>query len=58
MRLSQKQKTFSAFFSPFFKSRLKFQHIQKRKMAITANVFPKLLTSKTWLDKYKKSSAL
>ena len=29
MQLSQKQKTFSEFFSAFLKSRLNFEHIQK-----------------------------
>ena len=39
--LSQKQKTFSQFFSPFLKSTLNFQHIQK-KIKLIADVFPKL----------------
>ena len=56
MQLSQKQKTFSQFFSPFLKSRLNFEHIQK-KMTLLANIFPKLRTSKNvvrWiLKKYR-----
>ena len=39
--LSQKQKNFSPFFSPFFKSTLNFEHFQK-KMTLIADVFPKL----------------
>ena len=30
MQLTQKQKTFSQFFSAFLKSRLNFEHIQKK----------------------------
>ena len=30
MQLSQKQKAFSEFFSTFLKSRLSFEHIQKK----------------------------
>ena len=43
--LSQKQKTFSEFFSPFLKSTLKFEHFQKE-MTVRADVFPKLLSPK------------
>ena len=43
--LSQKQKTFSQFFSTFFKSTLNFEHFQK-KMTLIADVFPKLLSPK------------
>ena len=39
--LSQKQKTFSQFFSAFLKSTLNFEHIQK-KIKLIADVFPKL----------------
>ena len=46
MRLTQKQKTFSEFFSAFLKSRSNFEHIQKKKMTLIANVFPKLRVSK------------
>ena len=38
--LSQKQKTFSRFFSDFLKSTLNFEHFQK-KMTLIADVFPK-----------------
>ena len=43
--LSQKQKTFSQFFSPFLKSTLNFEHFQK-KMTLIADVFPKLPSPK------------
>ena len=43
--LSQKQKTFSRFCSPFFKSTLNFYHFQK-KMTLIADVFPKLASPK------------
>ena len=39
--LSQKQKTFSQFFSPFLKSTLNFERFQK-KVTLIADVFPKL----------------
>ena len=39
--LSQKQKTFSEFFSAFLKSTLNFADFQK-KMTLIADVFPKL----------------
>ena len=43
--LSQKQKTFSEFSSPFSKSTLNFEHFQK-KMTLIANGFPKLPSPK------------
>ena len=43
--LSQKQKTFSEFFSAFSKSKLNFQHFQK-KMTLIADVFSKLPSPK------------
>ena len=43
--LSQKQMTFSRFFSPFLKSPLSFEHFQK-KMTLIADVFPKLPSPK------------
>ena len=45
IRLSEKQKTFSDFFSAFLKSTLNFEHFEK-KMTLIANVFPKLLSPK------------
>ena len=43
--LSQKQKTFSRFFSPFLKSTLNSEHLQK-KINLIADVFPKLPSPK------------
>ena len=43
--LSQKQKTFSQFFSPFLKSTLNFEHFRK-KINLIADVFPKLPSAK------------
>ena len=54
MQLSQKQKTFSGFFSAFLKSKLNFKHFEK-KMTHIAFVFRKLRTPKTKLDKCLKS---
>ena len=54
MQLSQKQKTFSRFFSAFLKSKLNFKHFEK-KMTRIAFVFRKLRTPKTKLDKCLKS---
>ena len=43
--LSQKQKTFSQFFSAFEKSTLNFEHFRK-KMTLIADVFPELPSPK------------
>ena len=43
--LSQKQKTFSQFFSAFLKCTLNFEHFQK-KMTLIADIFPKLPSPK------------
>ena len=43
--ISQKQKTFSQFFSAFLKSTLNFEKF-KKKMTLTADAFPKLLSPK------------
>ena len=43
--LSQKQKTFSQFFSAFLKSTLNSEHFQK-KINLIADVFPKLPSAK------------
>ena len=43
--LSQKQKTFSQFFSTFLKSTLEFETFQK-KMTLIADAFPKLPSPK------------
>ena len=55
MRLSQKQKIFSEFFSAFFEYPLNSEHFQK-KMTLIAYVFPKLPTTKNVLIKMSKSS--
>ena len=54
MHLSEKQKTFSEFFSAILKSRLNFEHFPKKK-TIIADVFRKSQTRKTWLNKSLKS---
>ena len=54
MQLSRKQKTFSALFSAFLKSNLNFEHFQKKKMTLIADVFQKLRTQKNlvrWMPK-------
>ena len=43
--LSEKQKTFSQFFSAFLKSRINL-NISQKKMTLIADVFPKLPTPK------------
>ena len=43
--ISQKQKTFSQFFSAFLKSTLNFEHFQK-KINLIADIFPKLPSAK------------
>ena len=44
IQFSQKQETFSEFFSAFSKSSLNLEHFQKTKMSLIADVFPKLRT--------------
>ena len=44
LQLSQKQNTFSEFFSAFSKSSLNFEHIEKKNLTLIANVFPKVRT--------------
>ena len=46
MQLTQKQKTFSEFFFAISKARLNFEDIQKKKMILIGNDFPKLRPSK------------
>ena len=55
IHLCQKQKTFSEFLSPFFKSALNSEHFQK-KMTLIAYVFPKLTTTKKVPRQMSKSS--
>ena len=55
IHLSQKEKTFSQFFSAFFESALNFEHFQKKRTFI-AYIFPKLPTAKNLLRQMSKSS--
>ena len=45
IRFSEKQKTFSDFFSAFLKSTLNFEHFKKN-MTLIADIFPKLPSPK------------
>ena len=56
MQLYQKQKTFADVFATFLKSRLSFEHFEKKKVTLTDFAFLKLRTSKTCVDKCLKSS--
>ena len=58
MKLSQKKKTFSQFFTAFLKCRLYFKYFEKKKMTLINFVFPKLRTAKTWSGKCLKSPVL
>ena len=55
MLLSQKQKTFSEFFSSVCQSSLNLEHFQK-KMTLIADVFPKLRTPKNMVRSMPKKS--
>ena len=46
MQLSQKQKPFTLFFSPFLKCILSFEDFEKKKMTLIADVILKLWTPK------------
>ena len=54
MQSSEKQKKICQFFAAILKSRFTFEHL-KKKMTLTAFVFLKLPTLKTWLDKCPKT---
>ena len=56
MQLSRKQKSFSVFFSAFLKSNLNFEHFQKKRMTIIADVFQKLRTPKNLVRSIPKKS--
>ena len=58
MQVSRKQKTLSQFFSAFLKSNLNFEHIQKKKMTLIADVYPKLRTQKNLVRSMSKKSRL
>ena len=55
MQLSQKQKTFSQFFSAFSKSKWNFEHFEK-KITLIAYVFRKLKTAKEVVRQMSKKS--
>ena len=55
MQLSLKPKTFYGFFSKFLKSRFNFGNCQK-KMALIAEIFPKLRTPKNMVRVISKRS--
>ena len=57
IQLSQKQKILSQFLVPFFKSRLNFDHFQK-KITLIADVFRKLRTPKNVLNQISKKYPL
>ena len=46
MQLSKKQKKFLKLFCAFLKSRLKFEHFEKKKTILIAYVFPKLQSTR------------
>ena len=56
IQVSRKQKTFSDFFSAFLISNLNFEHFQKKKMTLIADVFPKLRTRKNLVRPMPKKS--
>ena len=55
MQVYQKEKTLSQFFCPFLKSNLNFEHIQKRKMIVIADLYPELRTQKNLVRSSLKS---
>ena len=56
MQVYQKEKTLSQFFSAFLKSNLNFEHIQKRKMIVIADLYPELRTQKNLVRSMSKKS--
>ena len=56
MQVSRKEKTFSKFFSAFLKSNLNFEHLQKKKMSVIADGFPKLRTLKNLVRSMSKNA--
>ena len=57
MQVSGKQKTFSQFFTAFYKSSLNFEHFQKKKMPLIPEAFPKLRTPKNMVTSMSKKSS-
>ena len=56
MMLSEEKKLFLNFLPAFPKSKLSFEHFEKKKLTLIAFVFSKVRTPNTWLDKCLKSS--
>ena len=56
MKVSRKHKTFSQFVSAVMKRNLNFEHFQKKKMSLIADVFPKLPTPKNLARSMSKNS--
>ena len=56
MQVSQKEKTLSQFFCAFLKSNLNFDHIQKRKMTLIADLYPELRIQKNLVRSMSKKS--
>ena len=55
IEISQKHENFSQFFSAFFKIYIKISNILKKRMTLSAFMFPILRTPKMSLDKCLKS---
>ena len=58
MQLSQKQKPFTLFFSPFLKCILSFEDFEKKTMTLIADVILKLWTPKNEVRELSKKSRL
>ena len=56
IQVYRKQKTFSEFFSALLKSNLKFEHFQKKKMSLIADLFPKVRSPKHLVRSMSKKS--
>ena len=56
MQVSRKQKIFSEFFSALFKSNLKFEHFQKKKISLIADVFPRIRSPENLVRSISKKS--
>ena len=56
MQVSRKQKIFSGFFSSLFKCNLKFEHFQKKKISLIADVFPKIRSPENLVRSMSKKS--
>ena len=55
MQVSRKQKTFSEFSAALIKSNLNFEHSQKKKMSLIADVFPKVRSPKNLVSSMSKN---